>query len=313
MNTTEFIALLQQPSKITASQTRALEAILEQYPYLQSARAMQLKGLKDSESFSYNKELKTTAAHTVDRSVLFEYITSEEFSQNEIANTLQSRDDYLRNIMVFEPEEVVTQKSVAIDDAIKMKLKEAHQVFDEDLFELPAKPLELTETEGTINDVVEDNKLANTSQEEIKEKLQIGKPLEFDKSESHSFSEWLQLTAVKPIDRSSKTLKNTAPKPNKEDTAEFDEKAKKFDLIDNFIASNPKIVPKKTPPNANFLKDNEVPQESLMTATLARVYLEQKNYKKAIQAYKILILKNPEKSSFFADQIREIETLIEKQ
>ena len=48
-----------------------------------------------------------------------------------------------------------------------------------------------------------------------------------------------------------------------------------------------------------------------MTETLARVYLEQKNYKKAIQAYKILILKNPEKSGFFADQIRAIEKLQE--
>jgi lipopolysaccharide biosynthesis regulator YciM len=47
-----------------------------------------------------------------------------------------------------------------------------------------------------------------------------------------------------------------------------------------------------------------------MTETLARVYLQQKNYKKAIQAYKILILKNPEKSGFFADQIRAVEKLI---
>ena len=48
-----------------------------------------------------------------------------------------------------------------------------------------------------------------------------------------------------------------------------------------------------------------------MTETLARVYLEQKNYSKAIQAFKILILKNPEKSGLFADQIRAIEKLQE--
>jgi virulence-associated protein VapD len=43
-----------------------------------------------------------------------------------------------------------------------------------------------------------------------------------------------------------------------------------------------------------------------MTETLARVYLEQKKYQKAIQAYEILILKYPEKSSFFADRISDI-------
>jgi len=49
----------------------------------------------------------------------------------------------------------------------------------------------------------------------------------------------------------------------------------------------------------------------LMTETLARVYIEQKNYKKAKQAYRILSLKYPEKSSFFADQIRAVVRLEE--
>lgn len=302
MNTAEFITLLQNPSQVTSSQTRALDAIVEQFPYMQSARAMQLKGLKDANSFSYNKELKMTAAHTVDRSILFDYITSPEFTQNEVASQLQSREEYLRNITVFEPQEVVTKKSIAIDDAIKMKLKEAHQVLDEDLFEV-----QKTEESSDEKDNVMTAETVSTE-----EKLGVGKPLEFTPSESHSFAEWLKLTAVKPIERAESEEK---PEPKTEtqvvDAADS-EKQKKFELIDNFIANNPKIVPQKKAPVALHSDLPEIPKESLMTATLARVYLEQKNYKKAIQAYKILILKNPEKSSFFADQIREIENLIEK-
>ena len=49
--------------------------------------------------------------------------------------------------------------------------------------------------------------------------------------------------------------------------------------------------------------------ETLMTETLARIYLEQKNYKSAIQSYKILSLKYPEKSGFFADQIQAVKEL----
>ena len=49
-----------------------------------------------------------------------------------------------------------------------------------------------------------------------------------------------------------------------------------------------------------------------MTETLARIYVEQKNYDKAIQSYRILSLKYPEKSSFFADQIQAIKVLQEK-
>ena len=42
--------------------------------------------------------------------------------------------------------------------------------------------------------------------EQVKQKpdetLDLGKPLEFDHTETHSFSEWLKLSQVKPIDRS---------------------------------------------------------------------------------------------------------------
>ncbi len=48
---------------------------------------------------------------------------------------------------------------------------------------------------------------------------------------------------------------------------------------------------------------------ALMTETLAKVYLEQKKYENAMQAYKILSLKYPEKSGFFADQIKSIQIL----
>ena len=43
-----------------------------------------------------------------------------------------------------------------------------------------------------------------------------------------------------------------------------------------------------------------------MTPTLAKVYLEQGHYKKAISAYKKLILKYPKKSSLFASEIKKI-------
>jgi hypothetical protein len=46
-----------------------------------------------------------------------------------------------------------------------------------------------------------------------------------------------------------------------------------------------------------------------MTETLAKVYLEQRKFQKAIQAYEILILKYPEKSTFFANRISDIRIL----
>ena len=79
MNKQGFTYLLQHPENISASDTTAIRAILDEFPFFQSAHAVYLKGLKNQESFSYNKALKVTAAHTIDRAVLFDYVTSPVF------------------------------------------------------------------------------------------------------------------------------------------------------------------------------------------------------------------------------------------
>ncbi|QIA09558.1 hypothetical protein [Draconibacterium halophilum] len=47
--------------------------------------------------------------------------------------------------------------------------------------------------------------------------------------------------------------------------------------------------------------------EELVTETLASIYFQQKNFDKALDAYKKLSLKYPEKSVYFAGRIEEIE------
>jgi hypothetical protein len=88
---------------------------------------------------------------------------------------------------------------------------------------------------------------------------------------------------------------------------------KNFELIDAFITNKPKLKPlDKHAKLINIAEESQFESEDLMTETLARIYVEQKNYDKAIQSYKILSLKYPEKSSLFADQIQEIKILQEK-
>ena len=265
MNLTDYTYLINKPDAINERQSDALEKIMEEFPYFQSARILRLKHLYNQDSFKYNYALKVAAAFTTDRSVLFDFITSDNFVT--VQNGLyEQKVAELLNINVVESE-----------------------IVD---YSTPSDVINTLE-QSIISSIVN----ANPNTQPIEEKLEIGKPLEFTKEEKHSFQEWLQLSRLKPIER--KGI------PSDENL----EKKKKIDLIDKFIKANPKI----SPVNKEDVIASQPPiiedKSYLMTETLAKVYLEQKKFSKAIQAYEILILKYPEKSSFFADRISDIKNL----
>jgi tetratricopeptide (TPR) repeat protein len=280
MNTSEITALLNKPFAINESQTASLEKVVAEFPYFQSARALFLKGMYNQNSFKYNYALKNTAAHTADRSILFDYITSKDFITITNQYSVQKEAEILE--IGVENSIIVTPYKIEKSIIASIKASNPDFVLEEKIEENP-----IPEMETAI------------------EKLEIGKPLVFSSTEKHSFQEWLQLSKSKPIEREISAIED-------ENSEEIDpEKKKKIELIDKFIQTNPKIPQIKHDAKAsNFIFEPSKSDNSyLMTETLAKVYLEQHKYQKAIQAYEILILKYPEKSSFFADRILDIKNL----
>lgn len=85
------------------------------------------------------------------------------------------------------------------------------------------------------------------------------------------------------------------------------EKAK---VIDTFIENNPKISKiSKDFSDGYAPKDKGDDISHLMTETLANLYVEQRLYAKAIQSFKILIEKHPEKKEHFKARIQEVKEL----
>lgn len=297
MNKDTFTYLLAHPEKTSSSEVVSLEMLLRTYPFFQSARALQLKGLKDQGSYRYNDALKVAAAHTTDRDVLFQFITSEHFIQHEISkNILQHSDD-------------VHSISVVIDDISEAVKTDENARFEEEKQKAAAilNPNLFERKTASIETMVATHK-DSTKSSDTTDILQP-KPLEFTKKDKYSFSEWLKLSKLQHIDR--KEEKNVPA------FEEDPSRSRQAALIEKFIQEKPRIVPgalKETVESeVDKLKKSSEEfgnKEALMTETLANVYLQQRNFKKAIQAYKILILKYPEKSSFFADQIRAIEKQI---
>jgi hypothetical protein len=242
-----------------------LKILSLQYPYFQAIQAVYLKALKYYHKIDYNEQIKRTAAITVDRNVLFEYITL---------------------------------------DLARIEKREATTI------QLEGIPSE------TVEESVELNSDSNPSIEEkvIKEnsseKEALIDVLEFNRNDAYSFNEWLQLSA-KPKTKKSlvKDEKGELISQNETNNSKDGKQENQRDLIDSFLSSNPKM-PRPNPnlPSAPVV-DQKISEEELMTETLAKVYLAQKKFDKAIFAYRILSLKNPEKSGLFADQIRKIEQI----
>jgi len=265
LNISDYTYLINKPDAINERQSIALEKIMEEFPYFQSARVLRLKHLYNQDSFKYNYALKVASAFTTDRSILFDFITSDNFTT--VQNGLyEQKIAELLNINVVDSEIIEYNNHAKTVNTLEQSI---------------------------LSSIAQ----ASPKEEIIEAKLEIGKPLEFTKNEKHSFQEWLQLSRLKPIERKKIPVEENL------------EKKKKLDIIDKFIQANPKIPPvsKETiiPVIAPIIEDKSY----LMTETLAKVYLEQKKYSKAIQAYEILILKYPEKSSFFADRILDIKNL----
>ncbi|MBC7642720.1 MAG: hypothetical protein H7174_10365 [Flavobacterium sp.] len=274
MNVLQYNHIINRPFAINENQTIGLEKMIAEFPYFQSARAMYLKGLFNQNSYSYNFELKKTAAFTTDRSVLFDFITSDNFIAIQ-KNYYDEKINFLNNIEVNEVE------------VLKITIVEDNKI---------------NNLEKSIL-----TSIATSENDKIEIKLEIGKPLEFSANEKHSFQEWLQISRIEPIIRNN----DAETKPNLEEINP--EKKKKLDLIDKFILSSPKIPQiDKNSTNSGIQQATDDNNSYIMTETLAKVYLEQKKYDKAIQAYEILILKYPEKSSIFAIRIQDIKILQHK-
>ena len=180
----------------------------------------------------------------------------------------------------------IYQKPIETKNTEKDELVEVYKN-PVDFYSSQNKPVQEEENISATEDVTDSEKTKPKAETEPVKVTEVEKPAANSNVTSFisTWKSWLK------IDRSEIVT------PSEQD--------KKAAIIDKFIENNPKISPIKD--DVDFIvkeKSNDI--SHLMTETLAQLYVEQKLYTKAIQAYKILQEKHPERTEEFEERIEEI-------
>ncbi|HEY5500116.1 MAG TPA: tetratricopeptide repeat protein [Bacteroidales bacterium] len=280
MDFDNLIKWLKNPDLLNRESLSELRTMLDEYPCFAILRLLYLKNLLVLKDLRFSKELILTAISVPDRRRLYYFIEDKPMPES----------------LYSHEKELFSGEGFSIIDRF------LHLTADKS----PATvlPVDLNKSDSMEPDVENIPKM---------EESQDLSAVSFSPEES-SFS----LDYVRYMDQTSPTSENPVPSmPGQELIDAFLDhssdtenriarlQTKSTDQVDAMNVNN-----ESSTILSEEITSIEVLAEDTFTETLAKIYLKQKRYDRALEIFKSLSLKYPEKNVYFADQIRYLEKLI---
>ena len=283
MTQDQFYSWLQNPSSMDKASIADLQEVLKRYPYFQAAQMMLAKNLKNENHIDQLNQLQLTAVMVPDRKLFHDYLYDKKKAQPKVAEAVEVEPINETEKQIVEQ----VEQNEATLEVIPQSQPESAEVERDSLYDLIPEPVVYQLETATLPEL---------PVKETEEEEEIVEPEEL------SFSEWLEYSgAEKPKSASTEKveLKKEKSQPARSN----------FELIDHFL-SQQKDKPKK---RAEFFNPQKAGAKSLeedftvVSETLASIYVQQEKYELARQSYEALSLKYPEKSVYFAARLKEID------
>lgn len=226
-----------------------LDGLVRRYPYFHAARILYLSALYQSQSASFDVELRRGASLLPDRNALFRLFEEKSF---------QPQEDRHVSLADRKREEEIPDLTGSLIDTFLSSLPKEQ------------KPHRHTKVDASVD----------------------------------YMAYLMQMEETKEEEQSSATPSVTTDNPQKEDH-----------IIDDFLNGHEegRIVlddqPEKELAKPELVGEN-ASENNIFTEALARIYIKQGKYERAIEIIRRLSLKYPKKNRYFADQIRFLEKLI---
>jgi hypothetical protein len=274
MQKTELLKYLCDPEHLSSESSALIQEVKTLFPYFQTAVLLSVKSKFLAGDERYKSELEAAAAYVADRRVLYNLLYPLHTPVTE-EEPVTSTEKPAEEAPRSKPEKNLRDN---ISNLLSMQLEELELIDPAEAELVPEIALDI---EKTYNQVPDSN-VAGEGKEEPDLLL-----LETDTT-----------SATNDLSNENKT-----------------KQPKTTDLIDKFIEDSPSLSPPKidTQPQVDISEESVKEHEGFFTDTLAKIYVRQGYFSKAIFTYEKLILKYPEKSDYFADQIKEIQKLTNKQ
>jgi tetratricopeptide (TPR) repeat protein len=278
MNRSDFINMMSEQGPLSRQVIGEVYELVDIFPYFQSAHLLLLKGLHNNADVKFESQLRNSAIHIADREVLYYLLSSKTVREDESQH--ETIETYVR-----EPDRSSDTLQTVIESA--------------------KNSVELISEFERFSDIA-DHREGN---EEEEEKV-------FYMDPGFSFPEPEDLLELDLDENRKYGDDDNADEPLLKIEEEADShKQLQADLIDKFIIANPRIEPNREKTNVpveDISKPYVEETGGFVTETLARIYVSQGYYSKAIDIYEKLSLKFPEKSSYFASQIEKVKENIKK-
>jgi hypothetical protein len=288
MNSETFNKYLNNPSQLDYKSAEELMTLVKDFPYFQVARMLLARNLHNTSHEDYPKALRLAAAYAGDRSKLKTLIEGSSVLKRQI------KEDQSIAENESEPVSTVATQTVFSNEVEPTEVLKS-EVYTEKI------QIVIPEIQGEEKYGVSDFKIQSSFQKE-NEKPELVKILENPLINNI----FLRLSSVPVTEQENK-------EPDQVKSAPIENNGKvdsiRNELVDKFIREEPRIsAPKREfyNPEDKARQSTSLPDD-LVSETLAKIYEQQGLYPMALKIYEKLMLLIPEKSTYFAAQITEIE------